>query len=432
MRALGKRSGLWLAVLSALLVACSGSPAPSGPIELTFWHGADPPPNRVVLDKLVERFNFQHPGIRVRAIYAGQQDQQIPKILAAVIGGSPPDLLWYNATLTGQLVKADAIVSLDEYLQKENLLERVYPNLLPATRYRGKTWSLPFDTNNLAVFYNKKIFAEAGMQTFPTTWAEFLSLAERLTVDRNGDGRPERHGLRLPLGKGEWTVFNWLPFFWQAGGELLVGGQPQIDSPAGVRALAYWQRLLARSAASLSQPEQGYMFDDFFAGRVAMQVSGPWTLGEIGENGMDYGVFPLPRGKMRATAIGGEQLFLMKTTPEREQAGWRFAQYVLSAEFQSAWATGTGYLPVTPEATRTPAYQAFLQRNPQLKVFLDQLPSGRNRPLDPTYPQISDAIGRAVEQVLLGARTPAAALAAAQREAALIVRTQPGDVATGR
>ncbi|WP_245595890.1 ABC transporter substrate-binding protein [Gloeobacter kilaueensis] len=418
-----------LTALGLLLAGCQKAPPADGPIELVFWHGANPQANRIVLEGLVERFNRRHPDIHVRAVDAGQPDQQIPKILAAVIGGSPPDLLWYNATLTGQLVKADAIVPLDAYLAREPVLGQVFPNLLPATRYRGQTWSLPFDTNNLAVFYNKRLFAAAGIKTFPRTWEAFFDLARKLTVDQNGDGRPERYGFRLPLGKGEWTVFNWLAWYWGAGGELLKQGKPQIASGAGVAALTYWQRFLdpSRPAASLSQPEQGYLFDDFFAGRVAMQVSGPWTLRELAQNQMSYGIFPLPQGAVAATSIGGEQLFLMRTSARREQASWQFAKYILSTEFQSAWATGTGYLPVTIEAARSPSYRAFLKRNPQLQVFLDQLPHGHNRPLDPTYPQISDALGQAVEQALQHVRTPAQALEAAQREAELIVRTQPGD-----
>ncbi len=48
----------------------------------------------------------------------GQQDQQIPKILIAVLGNRPPDLLWYNPTIAGQLVELEAIIALDDKLAK--------------------------------------------------------------------------------------------------------------------------------------------------------------------------------------------------------------------------------------------------------------------------------------------------------------------------
>ena len=418
-----------LSGLAGLAAGCTPRSPADGPLELTFWHGADPPPNRKVLEDLVAQFNRGRSDFQVRAVYAGLQDQQIPKILAAVIGGSPPDLLWYNATLTGQLVKNDALVPLDDFLQNEPLLTNVYPSLRAATRYRGQTWSVPFDTNNLAVFYNRRLFKEAGITRLPHSWADFSVLARHLTVDGNRDGRFERFGFRLPLGKGEWTVFNWLAYFWGAGGELFKNGRPQLASPAGIRALGFWRSLIEPPVgASLSQPEQGFDFGDFYAGRLAMLVSGPWTLGEMSLSKIDYGVFPLPVDRLPATTIGGEQLFLFRTGAERERAAWQFARYVLSDTFQTAWATRTGYLPVTLSATASPVYQDFLRRNPPMAVFVAQVKHGHNRPLEPTYAQLSDTIGQAVEQVLLRARTPEAALAAAQREAELIVRTQPGDL----
>ncbi len=52
--------------------------------HLTLWQGVNPPPNRDVLQKLVDKFNQTHPNIQVESLYIGQQDQQMPKILAAV------------------------------------------------------------------------------------------------------------------------------------------------------------------------------------------------------------------------------------------------------------------------------------------------------------------------------------------------------------
>jgi multiple sugar transport system substrate-binding protein len=63
------------------------------------------------LQKLVDRFNQSHRNIQVESLYIGQPDQQMPKILASVVGDAPPDLLWFNPTLTGQLIELNAIPS---------------------------------------------------------------------------------------------------------------------------------------------------------------------------------------------------------------------------------------------------------------------------------------------------------------------------------
>lgn len=104
----------WLAFLlgflALLLIGCTTATQSEEPIELVFWHGVNPPANRVVLQRLVDRFNARHPQIHVQALYVGQPDQQLPKILAAVVGNAAPDLLWYNPTITGQFVDLGACV----------------------------------------------------------------------------------------------------------------------------------------------------------------------------------------------------------------------------------------------------------------------------------------------------------------------------------
>ncbi|MFM7426208.1 MAG: ABC transporter substrate-binding protein [Elainella sp.] len=368
-------------------------------VHLTLWHGVNPPANREVLQGLVDRFNQQHPQIQVEALYAGQGDQQIPKILAAVVGGAPPDLLWYAPMLTGQLVELDAILPLDELVAAQGQID---PALFETMRFEDHLWSVPFSVNNVGIFYRPSLFAAAGITELPQTWEQLRQVARQLT-------RPDQNqfGLLLPLGKGEWTVFMWLPFFWSAGGELdpaspAAGLGAEPTRSAAVAALQFWQDLVQDGSAVLSQPERGYELDSFLAGKVAMQLTGPWTLRQLQATGVDYGVLPIPTQQRPATSLGGENLFVFRTAPNREQAAKVFAEYVLSQEFQTAWAVATGYLPVNLQSRQSSAYRAFVQQQPVVQVFLDQAQSGHSRPITPGYSRLSEAIGRAVEAVLLG------------------------------
>jgi multiple sugar transport system substrate-binding protein len=406
---------LWLSLGGCSWVDRS-SRATDSVVHLTLWHGVNPPANREVLQTLVDRFNQQHPQIQVEALYAGQGDQQIPKILAAVVGGAPPDLLWYAPMLTGQLVELDAIVPLDEL--GETAQNQIDPALFEAMRFEDHLWSVPFSVNNVGIFYRPSLFAAAGITQLPQTWEQLRQAAGQLT-------RPDQnqHGLLLPLGKGEWTVFMWLPFFWTAGGELVdadaglapvvLGREP--TKSAAVAALQFWQDLVQTGVAILSQPERGYELDSFVAGKVAMQLTGPWTLRQLQATGVDYGVMPIPTRQRPATSLGGENLFVFRTTPQREQAAKQFAKYVLGEEFQTAWAIATGYLPVNLQSRQSQSYRAFLQQQPVVQVFLDQAPFGHSRPIAPGYSRFSDAIGRAVEAVLLG-QSPTESWEQAQRQ----------------
>ncbi len=405
---------LGLVFLLLQLWGCTAQPN-SDVIHLTFWQGINPPPNREILQKLVDRFNQAHPKIQVETIYVGQPDQQPPKILAAVVGNAPPDLLWYNPTVTGQLVELGAIRNLDDWWATSPRKAELEPALQATMEFEDHVWSVPFDTNNLGVFYRPSLFQAAGVTKLPETWAEFRQVARQLTRDLNQDGRIDQHGIILALGQGDFAVFTWLPFLWSAGGELgTTVVNAALAGPGATAGLGFWSDLITDGSAVLSLPERGYELDNFLAGKVAMQITGPWTLGQLQQAKTDFAVMPIPKDIESATALGGENLFIFKTTPEREQAAWVFAEYVLSEAFQTEFAVGTGYLPVNCLVQNNPRYQAFIQAQPALKVFLKQMPQARARPLFPGYARFSESLGRALESVLLGQSSPESALNAAQ------------------
>ncbi|QSJ21070.1 ABC transporter substrate-binding protein [Nostoc sp. UHCC 0702] len=400
----------------------------SAVIHLTLWQGVNPPPNRDVLQKLVDKFNRTHPNIQVESLYVGQQDQQMPKILAAVVGDAPPDILWYNPTIAGQLVELDALITLDEMLENSPVKAEIDPTLYGSMEYKGKIWSVPFATNNIGILYRPSLFKAAGITELPETWQEFEQVAKQLTKDTNGDGRIDQYGMFLPLGKGEYTVFTWLPFMWSSSGELINGDSQNAagvilkDNQGAIAALQYWYNLIENGSAVLSGPERGYETEPLVTGKVAMQLNGPWTLGELQATGVDFGVFPIPANKRPATVIGGENLFLFKTTPERQQAAFKFAEYAMSEEFQTELALSTGYLPINIKSRQSTKYQEFVQKLPQVKVFLDQAKYGRSRPIFPGYNRISDSLGRAIESVLLGKNSPTQALNATQKRLDIIFK----------
>ena len=385
-------------------------------VHLTLWHGVNPPPNRDVLQKLVDQFNQTHPQIQVESLYVGQGDQQIPKILSAVVGNAPPNMLWYAPMITGQLVELDAIQPLEDWLDRSPMKDEIDPALREAIALEGHIWAIPFDVNNVGIFYRPSLFQAAGITEIPKTWDELRQVARKLTISEKN-----QHGILLPLGKGEWTVFTWLPFMWSGGGELEAqdlenaSTQVQLDNSGAIAALQLWQDLIHEGSAVLSQPERGYELEGFLSGKVAMQITGPWTLGQLQDTGVDYAVMPIPTGTRPATSIGGENLFIFKTTIAEERASQVFAEYVLSESFQTEWALGTGYLPVNLKSRQSSAYREFIAKQPVLNVFLQQAQYGRSRPIFPGYNRISESLGRAIESVLLQKNTPEAALKIAQQ-----------------
>lgn len=406
---------IFLSLFLVFLSSCQTTlPQDNNVIHLTLWQSINPPVNRDVFERLVEKFNQKYSNIQVESIYA----EGLPKVLTAVVGNASPDILSFYPQLTGQFVELGAIVPLEEWFDQLPGKSEIIPNTLEELKLEGHLWSIPLSTSNLAIFYRPTLFEAAGIKETPKTWEELRQVAKKLTIDKNGDKLPEQHGILLPLGKGEWTVFSWFPFLLSAGGEIVTNGYPNLTNAGAITALKFWEDLIKDGSAILSSPERGYEEDNFLAGRVAMQITGPWTY--ITKSNVDYQIFPMPANVEKATVIGGGNLYVMKTKPERQKAALKFLEFVISEEFQTEWAIGTGFLPVNINSVQSPAYQQFLNSKPWLKVFVDQMSVARARPIIAGYNRLSDSLGRAIESTLLGQSSAEQALKDAQARLELI------------
>ncbi|MHC5613117.1 MAG: ABC transporter substrate-binding protein [Nostoc sp.] len=408
--------GIILSLSLIFLSSCQGiRQKEDGVIHLTLWQAINPPANRDIFQKLVDKFNQTHPDIQVDSIF--ESEPQLPKLLTSVVANVPPDLLSFHPEYTGQFVELGAIRPLEDWLNKLPLKSDIRPNLLEEMQLGGHIWSVPMHTSNIGIFYRPKLFEAAGITEIPKTWEELRQVAKKLTIDRNGDRRPEQYGILLPLGKGGWTVFSWFPFLFGAEGEIVTNNRPNLTNAGAIAALKFWQGLIKDGSVLLSAPERGYEEDAFLTGRVAMQITGPWTL--IMKSDVDHQVLPIPAGVKAATVTGTGNFFVMKTTPAREQAAFKFLEYVLSEEFQIEWSMGTGFLPVTFKSAQSKAYQQFINEKPVLKVFFEQMPVARSQPTIAGYSRISDSLGRAIEATLLG-ESPEKALKTAQERLEMI------------
>jgi multiple sugar transport system substrate-binding protein len=391
-------------------------PEENSVIRLTLWQSINPPENRDLFETLVNKFNQKHPNIQVESIF--QPEPQLPKILTAFVGNAFPEILFFYPEYTGQFVELGAIRPLDDWLEETAIKSDIRPNLLKGMEIDGHIWSIPMHTSNIGIFYRPKLFASAGITEVPKTWEELREVAKKLTIDKNGDHRPEQYGMLLPLGKGGWTVFSWLPFLFGAEGEIIKNNYPNLTDVGAIAALDFWQDMIKDGSVMLSAPEQGYEESAFLQGRVAMQITGPWTL--IMKSQVDHQVFPVPAGVIPATVTGTASLFVMKTTTAKEEAALKFLEYVLSEEFQTEWTMKTNFLPVTFSSARSQIYQQFIERTPLLKVFFEQLPVAHSLPAIAGYSRIADLLGRAIEATLLGKSSAEAALNEAQERLELI------------
>lgn len=394
-----------------------------GQVTITFWHSfvASTVP---ALNELIDKFEQQYPHIKIKAQYIPTGDALIQKLITAVQSQTAPDISWIHSDYLQDLISADAIYKMEDFVKGENGLSEtdlkdIYPALIQYASWRGTLYSIPMEATNLALMYNKRMFREAGLdpEKPPQNWQELQNYAKKLTRDKDGDGKNEQIGFLLPIFPatgplGGWMVWQWLPYIWQAGGNLINEQQTHIlyDSESGIAALTLWQNFFR----NLELSKYSMDYDVAFASeRLAMAMDGPWNLPRYRTllKNLDWAFAPLPAGPAKsATIVGGEYLTIFKQS-KHPDAAWQFLKWLTQADVQAFWAMKSGYLPIRHAVMDVPEFQEYLKTNPNFKVFVDQMEIGQAiRPIDFNGIKITRHLAEAIERATVGNVDPKSSL----------------------
>lgn len=390
-----------------------------GKIEITFWHGmmATSVP---ALTQLINEFEKSHPNIKINAQTIPNGDAGIQKLMTALHSKTTPDVSWIYADYMEDLVKSDAIYPMQHFIEGKNGMTKedladIYPSLLIYASWKGTLYSMPMEATNLALIYNKDMFKAAGLdpEKPPQTWEELYSYSKKLTLDKNNDGKFEQVGFFVPVfpssgSRNGWMVWQYRPFIWQAGGEIIEADQSKVlfDNEAGVKALTLWQKLFKEQKLSSFTSDYDMAF---VSKQLAMAMDGPWSLPRYKElmKNLNWSFAPLPAGpSQKATIVGGEYLAIFKESKHPDEA-WEFVKWITSPETQAKWSMTSGYLPIRRSVSKLPEFQKYLSENPNFKVFVDQMEYGKaERSIDNGGMQITRYIGEAIEGVTIGSKDP--------------------------
>lgn len=258
--------------------------------------------------------------------------------------------------------------------------------------YEGNNYGVPFESNATGLFYNEDIFQEAGISDPPTNWEELRSIAQELTT---GD----RFGFAFSANSGEEGTFTFLPFLWQAGGDVQT-----IGEAAGVEALEFWNTLINEDQ-SVSQAATGWgqadVFNQFIAGNCAMMINGPWQIPLIEEEnpGFSWNVAPWPQNAEEASILGGENFAVGEGS--NVEAAWEVISWMVQPDNIRPILETIG-LPMREDMTEADPWAS----DPQLSVFLEMVEIARPRSYGPQYPEISEQISTMFTRVLTGESSP--------------------------
>jgi multiple sugar transport system substrate-binding protein len=304
-----------------------------------------------------------------------------------------PDIL--NLNVYASYAKDGLLYSADDVLSpsvKSDLL----PNFVTSGTYDGKMYGMPDLSSARALFYNKTLFKQAGINAAPTTWAEFAADAKKVSALGGGVA-----GYAEPLGPEE-SQAEFSIWMFNNGGNWKTNGQWTINSAKNVQTLSFLKQL-ATDKVTENNPGKtdrtSGAFSLFSSGKAGMVVGfSPLQATLDEEKKVDYGIAPMPTNDGSAPQTYGVTDYLMAFKKPGNQAAVKaFYDLYYQPDQVNQFIKAEGFLPVTTSGVKQ------FSTDPKLKVYLDTLPNAHLTPTDdPTW----DSVKLAVQQNLGAAVGP--------------------------
>ncbi|MGB4135792.1 MAG: sugar ABC transporter substrate-binding protein [Microbacterium sp.] len=410
---LGVFAGL-VAASAMVLAGCSGpsgsdSEGDGGDVTLEFAQWWQPEANGQ-LEKLVEQFESENPGIKIE-LQTGPYGDTKDQLVAGAASGTLPDLIGLDGNWVYDLTKQGVLADLDEVMsgsKAAGAIEGVKVD--DATRMLNVTYA------TYVLFTNTDILAKAGVQT-PTTWDEFAAAARAIKASD-----PQVSALALPLSlespvgiKND--VLSW---YWASGGTMRDGDGADLESGGLADVLDFFaglnkEGLIAPGIANMKEQDK---VEGFASGQTAMIVSATPHVNVIGDRGqVNFAVSAIPvkdgfSGTPGAT-YASWGIGVSDSSKHKKEAA-KFVDFLLSAEQNGALAGAANMFPANPDAELDTADMA--ENSVEAFTVWKQ-----GKPVDeflglPAAEELQRTLIEQVQQVLTGDIDASKGLRAAQSE----------------
>ncbi|WP_054949177.1 ABC transporter substrate-binding protein [Numidum massiliense] len=311
-------------------------------------------------DKVKPAFEKENPGVKLNVLSV-PYDQYDSKLSTLIAGGTPPDV-WSHWGQSGfaDYYKRGLIADLSPFMDDFDK-SKMQDKLLDIYNIDGKQHGIPFSSFTSFFYYNKELLDKAGID-YPEykwndpewNWDKVVDMAKQLTKDY---GKPNGvYGFTMNLGD---TIDT---YGWDWGADIYgdeayksgMVGESQLTGPKFIESVTFFRDLIFKEkvspTADITQAAQ-QTGDPFVAGKVAMNMTGAWGLGNYEKGKMKFGVAPIPTGPAgTATPILYVDPLMISSKSKHPDEAWKLVKFLASTEAQKMWVEVTGFPPADTEA----------------------------------------------------------------------------------
>jgi len=330
---------LWAGL--ALLAGACGSESEPGEVVLRVanWGSPAVETSFMALERQIrEQFEALHPGVRVQVEQIPGAGQYAPKLLMMHVAGSMPDVIHLDASSAAAFIDNGVLRDLMPYIERdpEFNLEDFFENVVAIARRGERLYAIPLDFTPMVMYYNKRLFDEAGVP-YPRpgwSWDEFLDAARRLTVFPPDGGPPLQYGFNFENHMPFWVL--WL---WTNGGDVLDPSGRQasgnFDSPRSIEAVRFLVDLMTTWHVAPHPKEVLTAGADLFlAQRAAMDLKGHWMIINYRASGIDFGAVGLPTNGVEPVTVIYEAGLAITTKARHPDLAWEYIKFMTQPEIQ--------------------------------------------------------------------------------------------------
>ena len=338
----------------------------------------------------IEAWKAENPGVEVAVEYVPWSNCQ-DKSITLASAGDPPAAAYMGSRTLKQLADAGLIRPLG--LTDEELAT-YQDSVLATVKFDDEVWGLPRAFSTKALYWNKDLFAEAGvdMPDGPQTWDDVMTAAK--AISENTDAA----GIGMPAAAFDNTMHEFLNWLYSNGGEVIdADGDVVFDSPQNVETLQFFADLVPFMQDGPVAYDRAELEPLFREGQIAMYTNGGWGRAQTGD--VDFGINLIPAGPSgdHSTLLITDSLVVFEGSGVEEQA-MDLVKFLTATDRQAAFDEAGGWTPIR----QTEASDALKESDPTWGVFIDSVESGGPEPLLVDYVAMQDVVNEAIQGVVLG------------------------------
>ena len=381
-----------LVLLAGFYMSCSkssstGTTSGSAQIpEVIFWSSMTGALGEAQ-DKIIDGYNASQNKVKATAVFQGSYYDMTAKLQAAAAANDTPHMVQLEMARVKMFADFGILYDMTTLARNASLdVGQFFPGLMSSCDWGEGLVALPFNRSTPMFYYNKKMFAEVGLDPNvpPKNWTELADYARKLSIPNR------RWGYEQPIDSWFYEAY-----IFQSRGSIFNADETDIgfNNETGTMPLALWKAWIAEGIMKTPPGQEYNSWEaaraDFSAGIAGMIVTSSGDLQTL-RNICDFeiGTCFLPGNLQFGVPTGGANISMIVGHDKDNEATIDFLKYATSPEPAAVWSMNTGYVPISPAAANTKIFQDYLAANPNARTVLDQLQYAGYRPNHQHYTQI--------------------------------------------